>query len=66
MPRGGLWNLGLVLGSIYASLSLAVPAALALTPQRLHLSAGWLEPRFRGLTRRSGTPVERLHFNKGL
>ena len=66
LPRGGLWNLGLVLGSIYASLSLAVPAALALTPQRLHLSAGWLEPRFRGLTRRSGTPVERLHFNKGL
>ena len=53
---------GLVATSIYA----ALPAAIALFPQELRIPAERLEPEFRDVVGRDGTPVTHVVCNKGL
>lgn len=58
--------LALELAVIFASLQAALPAALAVFPQSAQFSPSQLEPEFRGLKRKDGSPVLVLTANKGL
>jgi hypothetical protein len=62
-PRIQLITELLVIG---ACLWIGVPPALAVFPQQDSLSAEELEVEFQNLMTKSGKPVERLYFNKGL
>jgi sideroflexin-5 len=54
------------LGVIAATLLTAVPAGIALFPQRFFIDATDLEPKFHTLRDRNGEPIERVYFNRGL
>ena len=62
-PRGKML---LELGIIYLSLQAALPAALAVFPQRTEFDVHKLEPQFRGLSDRFGKPITKVYANKGL
>jgi len=49
-----------------AALSLALPGAIALFPQRMEVPATDLEPKFHNLTDHDGNKINTIYFNKGL
>jgi len=61
-------TIGLVteLTVITGCMSLALPAALALQPQRMTLTASSLEPQFHKIVDVSGRPITTVYANKGL
>eukprot|EP01012_Entosiphon_sulcatum_P032880 TRINITY_DN41734_c0_g1_i1.p1 TRINITY_DN41734_c0_g1~~TRINITY_DN41734_c0_g1_i1.p1 ORF type:complete len:335 (+),score=50.19 TRINITY_DN41734_c0_g1_i1:22-1005(+) len=72
LARIGPWksNKRLLMGTevavVTACLFAGVPPALAAFPQFDSAKVEDLEPRFRGLTLKDGSPVKALYFNKGL
>lgn len=54
------------LGAITSSLCFALPATLAIFPQRMALDARSLEPQFHNLRNADGKPITTVFSNKGL
>lgn len=65
-PKNKRLALLLELGTIYAALQVALPAALAVFPQTLSMDANDLEEEFHSLKDSKGRPVKVLSANKGL
>lgn len=61
-----LVKLGAEVAVVTAFLFAGVPPALAAFPQTDSIDASKLEPQFHGLVDRSGRPIEKFYFNKGL
>jgi len=52
--------------AITSSLCFALPATLAIFPQKMELSTTSLEPEFQNLKDTEGNPIEKVYCNKGL
>jgi len=65
-PSGPKAALAAELAIIYASLQAALPAALAVFPQKAKISVDKLEPKFQHLWDKKGRKTEYLYANKGL
>ena len=66
LPTGTAALVAVELTTIYASLTAAMPAALAVFPQTMALDVNTLEPEFHGLKDSKGAAVTTLYANKGL
>lgn len=68
LPRSGRGRMLLELVTIYASLQAALPAALAVYPQRAEFELSELEIELRSMDRRdrSGRLVTKVYANKGM
>lgn len=65
-PRDPRFLMGVELLSIYLSIQIALPAALAVFPQNYEISVDKLEPKFQGLVDSNGNKVLSVFGNKGL
>jgi hypothetical protein len=54
------------LAIITASLLAALPAAIAIFPQKASMSVDNLEPRFQNLMDKNQNKISRVYFNRGL
>lgn len=66
LPKNPRTALLVNLATIYASVQVALPAALSVYPQTVSLNPNALEPEFHGLSDRHGGSITTLYANKGL
>jgi hypothetical protein len=66
LPQSPRARLAAELAVIYLSVQAALPAALAIYPQRYEVPVSKLEPQFRSLVDSSGRPIKVVYGNKGL
>jgi len=66
VAAGGMGAIFVELCTITASMSVGLPAALALQPLRMELDVSSLEPEFQGLKDKAGKPLTHVYASKGM
>ncbi|XXQ35697.1 Sideroflexin protein [Plasmodiophora brassicae] len=60
------WRIPVLVGMVGVAIQVSVPLVFALFQQKASIDVGYLEGEFSGRCHADGSPVDRVHYNKGI